>query len=63
MNLIMDAHKELTEDLELIIETIVHPDYEELSEEVRDVVMKERNRLEMLLEVLEEDSEYERDSL
>jgi len=63
MNLIMDAHKELTEDLELIIETIVHPDYEELSEEVRDAVMKERNRLEMLLEVLEEDSEYERDSL
>ena len=59
----MDAHKELTEDLELIIETIVHPDYEELSEEVRDAVMKERNRLEMLLEVLEEDSEYERDSL
>ncbi len=63
MNLIMDAHKELTEDLELIIETIVHPDYEELSEEVRDAVMKERNRLEMLLEVLEEDSEYERASL
>lgn len=63
MNLIMGAHKELTEDLELIIETIVHPDYEELSEEVRDAVMKERNRLEMLLEVLEEDSEYERVSL
>ena len=63
MNLIMDTHKELTEDLELIIETIVHPDYEELSEEVRDAVMKERNRLEMLLEVLEEDSEYERASL
>jgi len=30
---------------------------------VRDAVMKERNRLEMLLEVLEEDSEYERASL
>lgn len=63
MNLVMEVHKELSDELEFIIETIVHPAYETLSDDVKDVVMKDRNRLEMLLEVLEEDSDYERVSL
>jgi len=63
MNQIMEAHQELLGDMELIIDTICHPAYEIFSEEVKEAVTKERNRLEMLLEVLEEDPLYEKVSL
>ena len=63
MNLIMNAHEQLSEELEVILDTIIHPDYGDLPEYMRDDIMKDRNRLEMLLEVLEEDPLYERPSL
>tara|TARA_R110000796_G_scaffold232130_2_gene350300 strand:+ start:365 stop:556 length:192 start_codon:yes stop_codon:yes gene_type:complete len=63
MNQIMEAHQELLGDLELIIDTLCHPAYETFSEEVKESITKERNRLEMLLEVLEEDEEYKKVSL
>lgn len=63
MNLIMNAHEQLSEELEVILDTIIHPDYGDLPEYMRDAIMKDRNRLEMLLEVLEEDPLYERPSL
>ena len=53
MNLIMNAHEHLSEELEVILDTIIHPDYVDLPEYMRDAIMKDRNRLEMLLEVRE----------
>jgi hypothetical protein len=61
MNDIMTAHKELSDELQDLFEIIIHPDYETASPEyVKEAVIKERNRLEMLLEVLEEDPAYKR---
>ena len=60
MTELMEAHRELSEELELILETLIHPDYLELPEYMKEELTKERNRLEMLLEVLEEDPLYER---
>jgi len=63
MNDIMVAHKQLSDEMEIVLETIIQPDYEDLPDWLKDSYMKERKRLEMLLEVLEEDSEYQRVSL
>jgi len=60
MNDIMTAHKELSDELQDLFEMIIHPDYETDPEYVKEAVIKERNRLEMLLEVLEEDPAYKR---
>jgi len=63
MSELLEAHRELSEELEFILETLIHPDYLELPEYMKEELTKERNRLEMLLEVLEEDPLYERPSL
>jgi hypothetical protein len=60
MNDIMTAHKELSDEIQDLFDAITHPDYEDLPDYVKDAVTKDRNRLEMLLEVLEEDSSYKR---
>jgi hypothetical protein len=60
MNIVMEVHKELSHDMESVIETISHPAFETMSDDVRAAVVKEFNRLEMLLELLEEDPLYER---
>jgi hypothetical protein len=59
MTELMEAHKQLSEELETILDAIINPEYGDLPEYLRDAIMKDRNRLEMLLEVLEEDPLYE----
>ncbi len=60
MNEIMEAHDELTKDLERVLYVIESDSYEELPDCLKEPLIKNRNRLEMLLEVLEEDSDFER---
>jgi len=60
MNEIMEAHNELTKDLERVLYVMEDDNYEELPDYLKEPLVKNRNRLEMLLEVLEEDPLYER---
>jgi len=60
MNEIMEAHDELTKDLERVLYVMEDDNYEELPDYLKEPLAKNRNRLEMLLEVLEEDPLYER---
>lgn len=60
MNDIMKAHIELSKELEPILLLINDDDAESMPDYLMEKLEKERNRLEMLLEVLEEDSDFER---
>lgn len=60
MNDIMKAHEELSKELEPILLLINDDDAESMPDYLMERLEKERNRLEMLLEVLEEDSDFER---
>lgn len=63
MNDIMKAHEELSKELEPILLLINDDDAESMPDYLMERLEKERNRLEMLLEVLEEDSDFERTML
>lgn len=63
MNDIMKAHKELSKELEPVLLLINDDDAESMPDYLMERLEKERNRLEMLLEVLEEDSDFERSIL
>ena len=63
MNDIMKAHEELSKELEPILLLINDDDAESMPDYLMERLEKERNRLEMLLEVLEEDSDFERSIL
>lgn len=52
------AHKELSEELEGFILLMQDEDFDTLPDYMSERIIKERNRLEMLLEVLEEDDEF-----
>jgi len=52
------AHKELSEELEGFILLMQDEDFDNLPDYMSERIIKERNRLEMLLEVLEEDDEF-----
>mgnify|MGYP006903288113 CR=1 FL=1 len=56
----MKAHEELSKELEPILLLINDDDAESMPDYLMERLEKERNRLEMLLEVLEEDSDFER---
>ena len=58
-NPIYEAHQELTEELEPLLTLISDPKFEELPDYMTEKVFKERDRLEMLLEVLEEDDGFD----
>ena len=60
MNDIMKAHEELSKELEPILLLINDDDAESMPDYLMERLERERNRLEMLLEVLEEDSDFER---
>jgi len=52
------AHKELSEELEGFILLMQDEDFDNLPDYMSERIIKERNRLEMLLEVMEEDDEF-----
>lgn len=52
------AHKELSEELEGFILLMQDEDFDNLPDYMSERIIKERDRLEMLLEVLEEDDEF-----
>ena len=56
---INEAHRELTEELEPLLYLILDPKFEELPDYMTERVIKERARLEMLLEALENDDEFD----
>ena len=59
VNPIYEAPQELTEELEPLLTLISDPKFEELPDYMTEKVFKERDRLEMLLEVLEEDDGFD----
>ena len=59
VNPIYELHQELTQELEPLLTLISDPKFEELPDYMTEKVFKERDRLEMLLEVLEEDDEFD----